>query len=68
MKKKIKEKLLNTLNDYKKFLFDNNLFLEGHFESEKYFDDYKDEIKGEFKIKNEDALKKNPYFNEVSQA
>ena len=67
IEKKDRNKITKYSSDYKKLVFDNNLFLEGHFESERYFKDYKDEIKGEFKLKNQVSLKKNPYFNEINK-
>lgn len=65
--KKNKDKITKYSNDYKDLRFDNNLFLEGHFESERYFKDCKDEIKQEFRFMNLDTLKKNPYFNEINK-
>ena len=67
MKKKNKDKITKFSNDYKNINFNNNLFLEGHFESEKYFKNYKDEITNEFKFKNTDALKKSSYFDEIKK-
>ena len=67
IEKKDRNKITKYSSDYKNLIFDNNLFLEGHFESERYFKDYKDEIKGEFKLKNQVSLKKNPYFNEINK-
>ena len=67
IEKKDRNKITKYSNDYKNLIFDNNLFLEGHFESERYFKDYKDEIKVEFKLRNQDTLKKNPYFNEINK-
>ena len=67
IEKKDRNKITKYSSDYKNLVFDNNLFLEGHFQSERYFKDYKDEIKGEFKIKNQVSLKKNPYFNEINK-
>jgi len=67
IEKRNRNKITKYSNDYKKLRFDNNLFMEGHYESERYFEDYKDEIKKEFKLKNQDALKKNPYFNEINK-
>jgi len=67
IEKKNRNKITKYSNDFKNFNFDNNLFLEGHFESEKYFKNYKDEIKNEFRFKNLDSLKKNTYFNEINK-
>ena len=67
IEKKDGDKIANYSNDYKNFNLDQNLFLEGHFESEKYFENYKNEIRSEFKFKNQDGLKKNLYFNELNK-
>ena len=67
IEKKDRNKITKYSNNYKNLIFDNNLFLEGHFESERYFRDYKDEIKEEFKLKNQDTFKKNPFFNEINK-
>ena len=67
IEKKDRNKITKYSNYYKDLRFDNNLFLEGHFESEKYFQNYANEIKSEFKLKNQDILKKNPYFNEINK-
>ena len=67
IEKKDRNKITIYSNDYKNLIFDNNLFLEGHFESERYFKDYGDEIKREFKLKNQVSLEKHPYFNEINK-
>ena len=67
IEKKNKDKISKFSNDYANINFSNNLFLEGHFESEKYFKNYKDEIINEFKFKNINTLKKSPYFAEISK-
>jgi len=51
--------------DFMNQSFNNNLFMEGHFESEKYFIDCKDEISSEFIFKKADLYQKNSYFNEI---
>tara|TARA_Y100001960_G_C14709069_1_gene845931 strand:- start:741 stop:1346 length:606 start_codon:yes stop_codon:yes gene_type:complete len=48
-------------------IFDDNVFLEGHFESEKYFQYYKNEIIEEFHIKDQNKLKNNPYYDEINK-
>ena len=67
IEKKDRNKITKYSNDYEKLVFDNNLFFEGHFESERYFKDYGDEIKREFKFKNLVSLKKSSYFNEINK-
>ena len=44
--------------------FDNNFYLEGHFESEKYFNDIKNDIKNEFTFKDSDLLKNNFFYTD----
>ena len=45
-----------------------NVFVEGYFESEKYFVDIKDKIGSEFKFLNEAKYQKSAYFNEISKS
>ena len=45
-----------------------NVFVEGYFESEKYFVDIKDKISSEFKFLNEAKYQKSAYFNEISKS
>lgn len=40
----------------------NKIYVEGNFESEKYFKEYKNELNKEFLIKDEDNFKKNEYY------
>ena len=65
----IEKKDLNKITQFDdSFLnnnYDDNLFLEGHFESEKYFCDYKKEIINDFRFKNENELEKNIYLNDL---
>ena len=54
-----------------KFLHDSfadNLFLEGHFESEKYFEKYKDEIINQFKFKFKNFYSKNKFFELLTKS
>tara|TARA_B100000029_G_scaffold512068_1_gene607748 strand:- start:401 stop:1336 length:936 start_codon:yes stop_codon:yes gene_type:complete len=46
----------------------NNLFIEGHFESEKYFKEFKNEIRNEFIFKNIDSYKNNLYYNMIKNS
>ena len=43
----------------------NKLFLEGHFESEKYFYEYKDDLKKIFKVKNNLLENNNLYIDDI---
>ena len=45
--------------------YSNKLFLEGHFESEKYFYEYKDDLKNIFKVKNNLLKNNNLYMNDI---
>ena len=45
-----------------------NVFVEGYFESEKYFVDIKDKISSEFKFLNEAKYQKSSYFNEINKS
>ena len=45
-----------------------NVFVEGYFESEKYFVDIKDKISSEFKFLNEAKYQKSTYFNEINKS
>lgn len=54
--KEKKTKLAIFDPDIHKKKYANISFIEGHFESEKYFEDYKDIIKNEFTFKNEKTL------------
>ena len=43
----------------------NKIYVEGYFESEQYFKQYKDELREEFKFKNSTSYKDNRYYNEI---
>ena len=45
--------------------YSNKLFLEGHFESEKYFYEYKDDLKNIFKVKNNLLENNNLYIDDI---
>ena len=45
-----------------------NIFVEGYFESEKYFIDIKDKISSEFKFLNEARYQKSAFFSEISKS
>ena len=48
--------------------FKDYLFVEGHFETEKYFINYKNDIKNEFTFKNIDSLKNNIYYKDIKNS
>ncbi len=51
--------------DLNKMSFADNLFVEGYFQSEKYFADYSNEIKKQFILKNEFLFSNNQYSNSL---
>ena len=65
----IEKKDLNKITQFDdNFLnnnYDDNLFLEGHFESEKYFCDYKKDIINDFRFINENEYEKNIYLKDL---
>jgi hypothetical protein len=63
---KNKDKITYFDSIFLKNSFHQNLFLEGHFESEKYFKEHKDEIANKFKFKNEKFYSKNIFFNTLN--
>ena len=67
IEKKNKDKITKYSDIYKSLSFDDNLFIEGHFESEKYFNKYKNELFNEFKFKNLNILEKNNYIKDVNK-
>ena len=66
IEKKNKDKITKYYDIYKNLSFDDNLFMEGHFESEKYFKKYRNELLNEFEFKNLDILKNNNYIKDVN--
>jgi len=48
--------------------FTNIIYLEGYFESEKYFIDIKGDIINEFNFKDAEKYKKSPFYNQLNQA
>ena len=63
IEQKDKNKITYFNKNYINIDFKDNLFLEGHFESEKYFIDYKKEIVNEFNFKRQYNLEKNQIFS-----
>jgi hypothetical protein len=62
-KNKITNFNLNLLTES----FDDNFHLEGHFESEKYFNDIKNDIKTEFTFKDNDYFKNNFLYKDIKK-
>ena len=52
--------------DYLDKKFSELLYIEGHFETEKYFHKYKNELKSQFTLKNENFYSKNKYFDLIN--
>ena len=48
--------------------YDDNLFLEGHFESEKYFENYKSEIINQYNFKFKNFYSSNKFFNRITKS
>tara|TARA_B110001452_G_C15231148_1_gene426454 strand:+ start:967 stop:1878 length:912 start_codon:yes stop_codon:yes gene_type:complete len=46
--------------------FANKFYVEGNFESEKYFNEYKKDLLNEFKIKNEKLFNTNSFFQNIN--
>jgi hypothetical protein len=65
----IEKKLLDKKTSYYDYLknisFNDNLFLEGHFESEKYFLHERGNILNEFSLINHENFKKNIYLKNI---
>ena len=68
LEKKNLEKITNYNDDFLNKFFDNNMYVEGYFESEKYFSNYKNPLLNEFKFKNPDIYKNNLYFDNISKS
>ena len=48
-------------------VFADTLYVEGHFESELYFSNFKDNLKKQFSLKNTDLFKNNKYLEFIKQ-
>ena len=68
IEKKNIDKITNYNDDFKNKFFDNNMYVEGYFESEKYFLNYKKSLSNEFKFKDPDIYKNNLYFDNISKS
>ena len=68
----IEKKSLNKTtfynNDYLLGNYHNNLFIEGHFETDKYFNDCVNEIKREFLFKDIDKFKSDPLYRRIQSS
>ena len=50
-----------------KMNFSNNLYIEGYFETEKYFDDFRENILKEFSFLDVDKYIKSPFYNYLNE-
>ena len=67
VEKKNKDKVTKFDIDFIKKNFSDNLFLEGHFESEKYFASYKEELLKEFNFKDKNRFNELSIYNQINQ-
>ena len=67
----IEQKNLKKISNYDPTIFTknyaNNLYMEGHFESEKYFINHKEFIKKKFDFRNKNILKESPFYKILSE-
>ena len=68
IEKKNLKKITNYNDDFLNKFFNNNMYVEGYFESEKYFFNYKNSLLNEFKFKNPDIYQNNLYFNNITKS
>ena len=67
IEKKDKSKITRYSNEIYNLDFSDNLFLEGYFETEKYFNDIKDEILSEFSFKDTNKYLKSIFYPKLIQ-
>ena len=65
LEKKDKNKITNFDESFITDTYDDVFFLEGHFESPKYFDIHEKEIRKEFRFKDESKFKESYIFKEI---
>ena len=63
IEEKNKDKITSYKPDFLNKTYGENLFLEGHFETEKYFIEFKDEILSQFAFTAESELTNNPFYS-----
>ena len=64
---KDKDKLTHYNSEIFTKNFSNTVYLEGYFESQKYFIDIKDDIINEFNFKDVEKYKKSPFYTQINQ-
>ena len=62
-----KFKMSEYNNDIYTKKFSNTVYLEGHFETQKYFIDIKDQIINEFNFNDIDQYKNSPFYNQLNK-
>ena len=67
VEKKNKSKQTKFIN-YSNSNFDNIIYVEGHFESEKFFKKYSNDIIKQFTLNDASISKVNPYINKISNS
>ncbi len=65
IEKKSKDKITTFDDNFLSREYGENLFIEGYFESEKYFYQFQKEIQQEFTFKNLKIFLNNPYYKEI---
>jgi len=65
IEKKDKEKITHFQDELFNDNILDNIFLEGHFETEKYFINIKNIILNEFSFKNENKFRNSPFYNDL---
>jgi len=63
IEQKDKNKITSYTNTFNNINFSDNVFVEGYFETEKYFSSYDDELRKEFNFKFSKKYMNSPYFN-----
>ncbi len=64
---KNKKKITKYSDQIFKMNFSNNLYVEGYFETEKYFDDFRENILKEFSFLDVDKYIKSPFYNYLNK-
>ena len=68
IEKQNKEKMSYFNDDFLKKNYNTNIFVEGYFQSEKYFSNFKNDIFGEFAFKSKNDYMNNPYFKMIKNS
>ncbi len=65
VEEKDRNKITYFNESYLKTSFASDIYMEGHFECEKYFTEFTNEIKQEFTFKNHNSFLSNKYYNDI---